>query len=186
MYETERLILREWQDSDLAPFIAMGQDPLVMEYFPGLLKPEESSAMIARIKTTLKECGFCLYACELKSTKEFIGFIGLSAPKFKAHFTPCVEIGWRIASQHWGKGYAIEGALKCLESGFNEFNLNEIVSIAVKENYKSHNVMNKIGMQRDLSGDFLHPNLAPSHKLAQHTLYRMPRSFFYVQNTPKN
>ena len=178
MYETKRLILREWQDSDLAPFIAMGQDPLVMEYFPGLLTPEESSAMIDRIKVIFKENGFCFYACELKSTKEFIGFIGLSAPRFKAHFTPCVEIGWRISSQHWGKGYATEGALKCLEIGFNEFNLDEIVSIAVKNNYKSHNVMGKIGMQRDLSGDFLHPNLTPSHSLAPHVLYRMPKSLW--------
>ncbi len=178
MYETERLILREWQNSDLAPFIAMGQDPLVMEYFPRLLTPEESSAMIDRIKIVFKENGFCFYACELKATSEFIGFIGLSVPRFKAHFTPCVEIGWRIASQHWGKGYATEGALKCLDVGFEEFNLDEIVSIAVKNNYKSHNVMSKIGMQRDLTGDFLHPNLAPDHSLALHVLYRMPKSIW--------
>ncbi len=178
MYETKRLILREWQDSDLVPFIAMGQDPLVMEYFPDLLTPEESSAMIDRIKVIFKENGFCFYACELKATREFIGFIGLSVPRFKAHFTPCVEIGWRVSSPHWGKGYATEGALKCLEIGFNEFNLDEIVSIAVKNNYKSHNVMNKIGMQRDLSGDFLHPNFAPEHSLAPHVLYRMPKSLW--------
>lgn len=178
MYETKRLILREWQDSDLAPFVAMGQDPLVMEYFPGLLTPEESSAMIDRIKGVFKENGFCFYACELKSTSEFIGFVGLSVPKFKAHFTPCVEIGWRIASPHWGKGYATEGALKCLEVGFNEFSLDEIVSIAVKNNYKSHNVMNKIGMQRDQAGDFLHPNFAPEDRLAPHLLYRMPKSLW--------
>ena len=176
MYETKRLILREWQDSDLAPFIAMGQDHLVMEHFPGLLTPEESSAMIDRIKVIFKENGFCFYACELKATREFVGFIGLSVPRFKAHFTPCVEIGWRIASQHWGKGYATEGALKCLEIGFNEFNLDEIVSIAVKNNYKSHNIMNKIGMQRDISGDFLHPNFAPEHRLAPHILYRIPKT----------
>lgn len=176
MIETSRLILREWQNSDTEPFIAMGQDPLVMEYFLGLLTPEESLAMIDRIKAMYKENGFCFYACELKSSKEFIGFIGLSIPRFKAHFTPCVEIGWRIASQHWGNGYATEGALKCLEVGFKEFNLDEIVSIAVKTNYKSHNVMKKIGMQRDLTGDFLHPNLAPDHNLAPHILYRMFKS----------
>lgn len=175
MYETKRLILREWQNSDIAPFAAMGQDPLVMEYFPDLLTPEESSGVIDRIKTVFKENGFCFYACELKSTAEFIGFIGLSVPKFKAHFTPCVEIGWRISSEHWGKGYATEGALKCLEVGFEEFNLNEIVSIAVKGNFRSHKVMDKIGMQRDLSSDFLHPNLASTHKLAPHLLYRMSK-----------
>lgn len=178
MYETKRLILREWQDSDLVPFIAMGQDPLVMEYFPDLLTPEESSAMIDRIKIIFKENGSCFYACELRTTREFIGFIGLSVPRFKAHFTPCVEIGWRVSLQHWGKGYATEEALKCLEIGFNEFNLDEIVSIAVKNNYKSHNVMNKIGMQRDISEDFLHPNFAPEHSLAPHILYRMPKSLW--------
>ncbi|TXI97990.1 MAG: N-acetyltransferase [Neisseriales bacterium] len=176
MYETKRLILREWQDLDLAPFIAMGQDPLVMEHFPGLLTPEESSGMIDRINAIFKEKGFCFYACELKSSGEFIGFIGLSTIGFKANFTSCIQIGWRIASQHWGNGYATEGALKCLEIGFNVFNLNEIVSFAVKNNYKSHNVMDKIGMQRDLSEDFLHPNFAPEHSLAPHVLYRMPKS----------
>ena len=184
MYETKRLILREWQDSDLAPFIAMGQDPLVMEYFPSLLNPEESSAMIERVKLVFKESGFCFYACELKTSREFIGFIGLSAPKFQANFTPCVEIGWRIASKHWGKGYATEGALKCLEVGFNQFNLDEIVSFAVKDNYKSHNVMDKIGMQRDLSGDFLHPNLAADHSLAPHVLYRIPKSLWLSLKQP--
>jgi RimJ/RimL family protein N-acetyltransferase len=176
MYETKRLILREWQDSDLAPFIVMGQDISVMEYFLDLLTPGESSAMIDRIKTIFKENRFCFYACELKSTGKFIGFIGLSTIGFKAHFTPCIQIGWRIASQHWGKGYATEEALKCLEIGFNEFNLDEIVSFAAKNNFKSHNVMNKIGMQRDLTGDFLHPNFAPEHNLAPHLLYRMPKS----------
>lgn len=178
MYETKRLILREWQDSDLEPFIAMGQDPLVMEHFPNLLTPEESSAMIDRMKSVFEENGFCFYACELKSTAKFIGFIGLSIPKFKAHFTPCVEIGWRISSGHWGEGYATEGALKCLEIGFEEFNLDEIVSIAVKSNFKSHKVMDKIGMQRDLDGDFLHPNLASNHRSAPHLLYRMPKSLW--------
>lgn len=182
MIETSRLILRKWQNSDLDPFIAMGQDPLVMEYFPDLLTPEKSSAMINRIKAIYKENGFCFYACELKTSGDFIGFIGLSIPGFKAHFTPCVEIGWRLASQHWGKGYATEGALKCLEIGFKEFNLDEIVSIAVKNNYKSHNVMNKIGMQRDTNGDFLHPNFAPNHNLSPHILYRISKSLWLSLN----
>jgi RimJ/RimL family protein N-acetyltransferase len=173
MYETKRLILRQWRDSDLIPFAAMGQDPLVMEYFPELLSFDETQAAIDRMKTKFAKDGFCFYACELKETHEFIGFIGLSVPSFTAHFTPCVEIGWRIASKHWGMGYATEGALKCLDIGFNEFMLDEIISIAVANNFKSRNVMQKIGMQQDVGGTFLHPNFAPDHPLARHVLYRI-------------
>ncbi len=173
MYETTRLILRPWRPSDLTPFAVMGQDPLVMEFFPELLTQEETSASIERIQSTFVAHGFCFYACELKESGEFIGFIGLSVPNFTAHFTPCVEIGWRIASSHWGHGYATEGALKCLEIGFNEFHLNEIVSIAVKGNYKSIKVMQKLGMVREIKGDFQHPKLAMEHPLSLHVLYKI-------------
>lgn len=173
MYETERLILRKWQDSDLQPFAAMGQDPLVMEHFLGLLSFDESRAMIERIKARFDKYGFSFFACELKQSADFIGFVGLNVSSYEAHFTPSVEIGWRIASNHWGKGYATEAALKCLDIGFNELKLNEIVSIAVKDNLKSQHVMRKIGMHQDINGSFLHPNFAPDHPLALHVLYRI-------------
>lgn len=178
MYETSRLILRPWQDKDIAPFAQMGQDHQVMEYFPKLLNKDESIAMIERMKARFNQYGFCFYACELKQDQSFIGFIGLNVPAFSAPFTPCVEIGWRIASQYWGNGYATEGALKCLEIGFNQFKLKEIVSIAVKDNLKSIHVMEKIGMQRDHSGDFLHPLLPESNRPAPHILYRMQEKHF--------
>lgn len=172
-YETERLILREWRTTDLEPFAQMGQDPQVMEFFPNLLTYEESAALITRIQDKFSKYGFCFFATELKSTGEFIGFIGLSVPNFEAHFTPCVEIGWRLSSQHCGLGYATEGARKCLEVGFDKFNLKEIISMAVKDNWNSRNVMQKIGMQQDLNGSFIHPNLPNNHPLAEHVLYRI-------------
>ena len=173
IYETERLILREWRESDLEPFARMGQDVKVMEFFPSLLTPEESSGMIDRIKVIFKEKGFCFYACELKTSGEVIGFIGLSTIGFKAHFTSCIQIGWRLAAQYWGYGYASEGAQKCLEIGFKQFKLREIVSFAVKDNLNSIRVMQKIGMHQDLNGSFMHPSLAEDSPLAEHVLYRI-------------
>lgn len=173
IYETERLILREWRESDLEPFARMGQDVKVMEFFPKLLTHAESAALIARIQAKFSQEGFCFFAVELKSTAEFIGFIGLSIPSFQAHFTPCVEIGWRLAAKYWGYGYASEGAQKCLEIGFKQLKLREIVSFAVKDNLNSIKVMQKIGMQQDLNGSFMHPSLAEDSPLAEHVLYRI-------------
>lgn len=128
MYETKRLILRNWQDSDVDTFALMVQDPVVMEYFPALLSKNEAISYINQAKEKIAINGFGFYACELKASHEFIGFIELNIPSFQANFTPCVEIGWRLAKEHWGKGYAAEGALEWLNIGFNEFKLNKIVS----------------------------------------------------------
>lgn len=178
MYETKHLILRNWQDSDLEPFAIMVQDPVVMEYFPTLLTKDEASLYIYQTREKIKTIGFGFYACELKATHEFIGFIGLNIPSFQADFTPCVEIGWRLAKEHWGKGYASEGALKWLDVGFDEFDLERIVSFTPKDNLRSIKVMQKIGMTKCANGEFLHPNLAKDHKLALHVLYQIDRSDF--------
>lgn len=178
-YETDRLILRSWQDSDIQPFANMCADKNVMRFFPKVLTFDETVALVDRIRAKFVNDGFCFFAVELKSTGEFIGFIGLSIPSFVAHFTPCVEIGWRLASSYQGLGYATEGALKCLEIGFSELQLNEIVSIAVLDNINSHNVMHKIGMARDINGNFLHPHLPPDHKFAEHVLYRISKQNYY-------
>ena len=172
-YETDRLILRTWQDSDVQPFAELCANKDVMEFFPSVLSFNETLALIERIKTKFINEGYCFFAVELKATNEFIGFIGLSKPSFSAHFTPCTEIGWRISSKFQGYGYATEGALKCLEIGFNEFKLDEIVSIAVVDNIKSQNVMRKIGMTRDVNDNFLHPSLPAGHKFAEHLLFRI-------------
>jgi RimJ/RimL family protein N-acetyltransferase len=173
LIRTERLILREWRDEDLDPFAALNADPAVMEWFPSVLSREESDAAAARIRAELAERGFGLWAVEAPGVAPFIGFTGLSAPRFEARFTPCVEIGWRIARAHWGRGYAPEAAGAALGFGFERLGLAEIVSFTAVGNAKSRRVMEKLGMTRDPADDFEHPNLPPGHPLRRHVLYRV-------------
>ena len=170
---TERLILRPWQDADVLAFAAINQDKKVIEFLRGPLSLEECQNFIAKANNHITKHGFGLWAVEVKDTKEMIGFVGLNIPDFESHFTPCVEIGWRLSSQSWGKGYATEAAKVVLEIGFKNFQLKEIVAFTVPQNLRSISVMEKIGMKRDLEGDFFHPKLALDHPLSQHVLYRM-------------
>ena len=171
--KTPRLILREWLDSDLAPFAEMNADPRVMEYFPATLSFTETQELVARFRRHFLEHGFGLFAVELKDSKEFIGFVGLSVPQFAAHFMPAVEIGWRIASKHFGQGYATEAAREVLEFAWEELQLKEVVSFTTESNLASRRVMEKIGMVRDVKDDFLHPKLDENHRLSKHVLYRI-------------
>lgn len=182
-YETERLILRQWEDKDIIPFAAMNADQLVMEYFPKTLTVDETVTMVTKISDKIAVNGFGFYACELKSTREFIGFVGLNIPDFNADFTPCVEIGWRLARKFWGNGYAKEAALKCLSSGFTDFGLNEIVSFTAKQNQRSWQLMKRIGME--YSGEFYHPKLATDHWLNPLVLYRINKARFFARNLLK-
>ena len=182
MYETNRLILREWQDKDSEPFVKLNQDPDVMEFFPKLKTKDETIASITSIKNGFKEKYFGLYACELKDTHQFIGFVGLDIPVFEAPFTPCVEIGWRIAKEFWGQGLAVEAAHKCFEIGFNIFNLDEIVSFTAIPNKKSERVMQKLGMNHNEGENFYHPNLHNEHTLSLHVLYRLTKAKWMMQN----
>jgi RimJ/RimL family protein N-acetyltransferase len=168
------LILRAWRDEDLAPFAALNADPAVMEYYPATLSRAESDAFAARVRSEMAECGFGLWAVEVPDVAPFVGFTGLSAPRFTAHFTPCVEIGWRIAREHWGHGYAPEAARAALAHGFSALGLDEIVSFTAVNNARSRRVMEKLGMTHDLADDFDHPSLAPGDPLRRHVLYRMP------------
>jgi ribosomal-protein-alanine N-acetyltransferase len=170
--ETSRLILRKWQEQDLKAFSDINQDPKVLEFLLASRSIQETAEWIDQIKKHFIDHGFGLWAVVLKDTGELIGYAGLNIPSFEAHFTPCVEIGWRLASRHWAKGYATEAARKVLEVGFAELGLKEIVSFTVPANMRSIRVMEKIGMSRDLSGDFYHPKLPRDHALALHVLYR--------------
>jgi len=170
---TERLILRPWRDADLEPFARMNADPRVMEFFPSLLSCAESYAMVERAGRHWEDHGLGLFAAELRDTGEFAGFIGLMKPRFQAHFTPCVEIGWRLAREHWGSGLATEGARAVLEFAFDHCHLREVVSFTVPANVRSRRVMEKIGMIRDVDGDFDHPLLPRGHALSRHVLYRI-------------
>jgi ribosomal-protein-alanine N-acetyltransferase len=171
--QTERLLLRRWRDADREAFARMNADARVMEHFPAVLTRAESDAMVDRIEAHFAEHGFGLWAAELRATGEFIGYIGLAMPRFEAHFTPCVEIGWRLAAEFWGQGLATEGARAALRVGFDDLGLNEIVSFTVPANLRSIRVMEKLAMRCD--GEFEHPLLPEGHRLRRHVLYRARR-----------
>ena len=167
---TSRLILRPWRDEDAEPFAALNADPVVMEHFPSLLSRVESDAMIDRIRGHFAREGFGLWAVEVPGVAPFIGFTGLSRP---AWWQEVVEIGWRLAPAHWGKGYATEAARAALDLAFGSLALDEVVSFVVPSNVRSQRVMDRLGMTRDLDGDFEHPNVPVGHRLRPHWLYRL-------------
>lgn len=168
-----RLLLRRWTDEDLPAFAHMGASPEVMKYFPALLSREESDAVATRIRARTEEFGFGFWALEIPGVTPFAGFVGLSVPGFEAHFTPCVEIGWRLAPAYWGKGYATEAASLALDFAFGERNLQEIVAFTAVQNSPSRRVMERLGMRHDSADDFDHPVLAQGHPLQRHVLYRI-------------
>ena len=172
---TERLILRQWAEGDLEPFAQMNQDPMVMEHFPKMHSRDESKAIMSRISGHFDDFGFGLWATELRETEEFIGFIGLQNVFFESHFSPCVEVGWRLSQKHWGRGYAPEGASAALTDAFDRLPLQEVVSMTAATNLNSMRVMQKLGMTRDPNDDFEHPNIEPGSKVRPHVLYRISR-----------
>jgi RimJ/RimL family protein N-acetyltransferase len=175
MIRTSRLVLRPWREADLAPFAALNADPAVNEYLPGPMVRAESDAMAGRIAAHFERHGFGLWAVEIPGVALFVGFVGLAVPPFEAHFTPCVEVGWRLARDAWGHGYATEGARAALAHGFGRLGLAEIVSMTVPANARSRRVMERIGMGRSAEDDFDHPRLPVGHPLRRHVLYRLRR-----------
>jgi RimJ/RimL family protein N-acetyltransferase len=171
-----RLRLRLWRDDDRAPFAALNADPRVMEFFPSTLSSAESDAMVERLRHHFVERGFGLWAVEVPGIAPFIGFVGLQYPHLPAPFVSAVEVGWRLAREHWGHGYATEAARAALAAGFGDLGLDEIVSLTVPANLRSRQVMEKLGMRRDPADDFDHPKHADSHPLRRHVLYRLSRS----------
>ena len=171
--ETERLILRTWEKEDARSYFQINQDPKVIELLRGPLTMEQVNDFTSAMNNQGDKHGYTLWAVELKETGELMGFIGLNYPDWESHFTPAVEVGWRLGSQFWSKGYATEGAKTCLEYGFKKCGLKEIISFTVPSNVRSIRVMEKIGLKRDLNGDFAHPKLATDHPLSQHILYRL-------------
>lgn len=170
---TERLILRPWKDEDFAPFAGMNADPLVREFFPSVLTRKESDVSIRYLRDAYAKDGFCFSAAELIPTGEFIGFIGIGAMNFAVPGVaqPAVEIGWRLARAHWGKGLATEGARGVLRYAFETLKLPEIVAITVPANVRSRRVMEKIGMTHHPELDFDHPRLPEGHPMRRHVLY---------------
>ena len=172
---TDRLYLRRWLPTDRDPFATLNADPRVMEHFPAALSRLESDTLVARIEAHFDQHGFGAWAVEIPGITPFAGFIGLTVPRFEQHFTPCVEIGWRLAVEFWNRGYATEGALVALAFGFQTLGLGEIVSFTVPGNLRSRRVMESIGMVHNPADDFDHPALPEGHRLRRHVLYRIAR-----------
>lgn len=171
LFTSARLGFRNWQESDKLPFAKMNANTEVMRYFPATLNQKESDELLDRLDKHFKKFGFTFFAVEEISTNNFIGFIGLIHTSFKATFTPCVEIGWRLDNSFWQKGYATEGAKKCIQFAKDTLKLNEIYSFTALDNTPSEKVMQKIGMQKQ--GTFLHPKLPDKHWLKEELLYKI-------------
>ncbi|WP_426348587.1 GNAT family N-acetyltransferase [Alloiococcus sp. CFN-8] len=168
-FETPRLIFRDWKKQDLYEFQIMNRDPEVMKYYPALLSEEETKAFYNRIITEFTDYGYGLYAVEAKDDNSFIGIIGFHRATFEASFTPCIEIGWRLKYEAWGKGYATEGAKACLKYGFDKLGFNKVYSFTSNINIPSQNVMKKIGMVKVM--EFEHPKVPEGNALRRHVLY---------------
>ena len=174
--ETARLILRPWVEEDRKPFAEMSADPAVMEYLFPLGGQEGANAWIDRQMAHLAEHGFCFCALEEKESGAFAGSVGLDKVGYEAHFTPAVEVGWRLAKTFWGRGYAPEAALASMRYGFEVLGLSEIVANTATHNTNSRRVMEKLGMGHDVQDDFDHPRMPEGHPLRRQALYRLPRN----------
>ncbi|CDG20994.1 GCN5-related N-acetyltransferase [Xenorhabdus poinarii G6] len=184
--KTKRLILRQWRDEDYPVYAKLNADPKVMRYFPFLLSAEQSFEQANRLKNNIAERGWGLWAVELKESEEFIGFIGLNAVDAGSGIpnAPMIEIGWRLLSTHWGKGYATEGAKRALKFAFEELKVAEIYSFTALVNKPSQRVMIKAGM-RNIGADFDHPKLTPKDALSRHCLYRIRREEWMYHSATK-
>ncbi len=175
--ETERLKLRQWNDSDFPIFSRINADASVMEYYPSILSEAESNGMATKLRDLISERSWGFWAVETKKGKEFIGFVGLHKPTYDLPVKSCVEIGWRLSRKHWGKGYATEAANECLRFAFEELMLSDIYSFTSVTNKKSWSVMERLGM-KDMEENFEHPIIPEGHPLREHVLYKISADQF--------
>ncbi len=171
--ETSRILLRPWTNADLIPFRALNADPVVMRFFPSVLRAEESDALASSIRQKMDANGFGLWALELPGITSFAGFVGLNIPSFDASLT---EVGWRLHKNFWGHGYATEAAAAALEAAFTRLNLLSVCAFTAVINIPSEKVMQRLGMEHSIEDDFNHPALPADHPLSRHVLYRMTKS----------
>lgn len=170
IFTSERLGFRNWNVTDIDKMHEINSDEKVMEFFSAIPTKEQTRAFVERMKKQCEDKGFCYFAVDKLEDNEFIGFIGLSEQTFEADFTPCVDIGWRIKSSAWNKGFATEGAKKCLEYALNDLKLESIFSIAPEINIKSVHIMTKIGLKKQYA--FEHPLLANNDRFKTCVLYK--------------
>jgi RimJ/RimL family protein N-acetyltransferase len=178
MIVTERLLLRPWRDEDREQYARMNADPMVREFFAGLLTRDQSDAEIDRFQRDYARDGFCMFAAELTATKQFIGVIGLQTMSFTVPgiSQPAVEIGWRLAREHWGKGFAAEGARGATRFAFDKLRRPEVVAVTAPANVRSRKVMDNLGMAYLPELDFKHPRVADGHPLQLHVVYLLRNS----------
>lgn len=170
--ETKRLKLRQWKESDLPLFATMNADPVVMEYYPSILSETESNAMANKLKEFISERSWGFWAAETKKEKQFIGFVGLHKPTYDLPVTPCVEIGWRLGKEYWGKGYATEAGRESLRFAFEALKLSEVYSFTSVSNIRSRSVMERLKMM-NTGNNFEHPIIPEAHPLREHVLYKI-------------
>lgn len=179
--ETSRLRLRQWQESDFPQFAQLNADPDVMRYFPATLSENESNAMANKIQDLIQTHGWGFWAVEVKNQHQFIGFVGLNAPQDDLPFTPCTEIGWRLAKNYWGMGYAQEAAKAALGFGFDNLGLDKIYAFTSVQNYHSENLMKRLGMQ-NTQQNFYHPRVPSGHRLQEHLLYEISKTNWFINH----
>lgn len=170
-----RVLLRQWRPDDRGPLAELNADPVAMQHFPAPLTRSESDALADRIEAHFDMHGFGPWALEIPDVAEFAGLVGLMQVGFEAHFTPAVEIAWRLAPALWGKGYVSEAAHCAFDYGFQALHLSQIVAFTIPANLRSLAVMQRLGMHTDVQDDFLHPRLPVNHPYRMHRLYRMDR-----------
>jgi ribosomal-protein-alanine N-acetyltransferase len=170
---TDRLMLRRWRPEDRAPFAAMNADPVVMEHFPAPLHRAASDALVDRIERSFDEHGYGLWALERRADGAFLGFTGLLDVGFDARFAPALEVGWRLAADAWGQGYATEAGRASLTHAFDVVGVDEVVSFTATVNVPSQRVMQRLAMTHDPADDFDHPLIEPGDPLRRHVLYRV-------------
>ncbi|HUP06519.1 MAG TPA: GNAT family N-acetyltransferase [Caldimonas sp.] len=181
--ETARLRMRVWREADRAPFAAMNRDPEVMRYFPAPIDAARSDASIDAWLGQFAAQGWSNWALERKDDGAFLGFVGLSVPARRFPFSPCVEVGWRLAREHWHRGYASEAAKVALRAGFEQIGLDEIVSMTALANAPSRAVMERIGLE-NRHADFDHPGIPSGHPLCRHCLYAIDRATWRARLAP--
>lgn len=175
--QTSRLLLRQWKQADYPHLAKLNADPIVMEYYPNTLTEAESSAMADKLHSLLLERSWGFWAVEIIETKQFIGFVGLHKPTYDLPVTPCIEVGWRLAKEYWGKGYATEAARAALKFAFEELHLSDVYSFTSVSNKKSWAVMERLGLQNTHT-NFEHPIIPEGNSLREHVLYKITMEQF--------
>ena len=176
--QTDRLIMRQWNKDDYSAFAKMNADKDVMEFYPSILTTEQSNDMAQKIESEITVKGWGFWAIELKDKNSFVGFVGIHEPGYELPMSPCIEIGWRLAKEYWGNGYATEAGKAALDTAFKKLELTEVYSFASVSNKKSQAVMERLNMI-NTNKNFEHPLIPINNPLREHVLYKIDRQQWF-------